>query len=92
MVHTNVIKVYDQSRIGKLHRQVWKGTQYGRCSHMSCKCMSSVSDSHYQNQTKSRITIYVALLTIQTFKSTFSFLGTLLILRNEFFVIKYCNG
>ena len=65
MLHTNVIKGYDQWMIGKLHRQLWKGTQYDRYSKMSCKYMSSVSDSHYQNQTQSRITICVTLLEIQ---------------------------
>jgi len=66
MLHTKVVTVYDQWRIAKLHRQVWKGTQYDRYSQMSRKCMSSLSDSHYQNQTQSRITICVTLLEIQT--------------------------
>jgi len=85
MLHMNVIKVYDQWRIGKLHRQVWKGTQYDRYSNMSCKCMSSLSDSHYQNQTQSLINIYVTLLKIQAYKCTFSFSGTLSTLRNKSF-------
>jgi len=85
MLHTNVIKVYDHWMRGELHRQLWKGTQYDRYSKMSCKYMSSVSHSHYQNQTQSRITICVTLLEIKTYKTTFSFLGALLTLRNGIF-------
>ena len=62
--YTRHDKIYDQWMIGELHRQLWKGTQYDRYSHMSRKYMSSVSDSHYQNQTQSRVTICVTLLEI----------------------------